>query len=66
MTITYYCPECNGEDIKQEIINTPKPQRISMLNAPSNPFYVHTLEHVKQDFKLICNDCGFSVEFNIP
>lgn len=63
MEILYYCPECNGENITQEIINSPKPQRVSMLDAPTNQFNIHTLVHMKQTHKLTCKDCGFSVEY---
>ena len=63
MKIVYFCPKCNGEDLKMENVS-PKERikRVSMDDMGLD-FAPHTAPlwlRIKKT-KVTCNDCGYSI-----
>lgn len=58
----FFCPKCGLENIKIEVLNSKRPERISLDNA--GKMQVIKAVYFPTKYKGICKDCGYTREWS--
>lgn len=67
MTKIVYCPKCNGEKIKYELLTKHEPERVTMDEWARQPnFGYQTLALRFDKWRATCEGCGYAVEYHLP